>query len=296
MFPSTHRHLLLVLLLALMSTARSERTPAQPFPLWTTPAPGALGAAPTDIPTLTAYLPAAETANGASMLVLPGGGYAKLAEHEGASYAAWLARQGIAAYVLKYRLGSSGYRNPSMHDDATRALRWVRHLAITEGRDPRKVGVIGSSAGGHLAATLLTGFAAGTPDAADPVETVSSRPDFGILCYPVITLTDPFAHAGSRRQLLGDAPSPELVRSMSAELRVSAETPPCFIWHTVEDATVPVENAFLFASALRQHGVPFELHVFERGAHGLGLTTPARPAPPWDELSLTWMRRHQLIP
>ncbi|HEX2101453.1 MAG TPA: alpha/beta hydrolase, partial [Candidatus Synoicihabitans sp.] len=239
-------------------------------------APGALGHGDGHEPTLTAFLPEPERRTGASMLILPGGGYSHLAVHEGAGYAEWLRDQGVACYVLKYRLGSTGYRHPRMLEDAARGLRLVRMIARRDGLDPARVGVMGSSAGGHLASTLLTHFDAGRPGADDPVERESSRPDLGILCYPVISFGE-FRHDGSRRQLLGENPPEDLIRHLSNELQVTPETPPCFIWHTWEDRTVRVENALLFAQALRRAGVRFDLHIYENGAHGLGLGRPNSP-------------------
>lgn len=263
--------------------------------LWETEAPGARGEASHDIPTLTVYPadPAQRTA--ASMLVLPGGGYRHLADHEGRGYAEWFAQHGLTAYVLKYRLGSNGYRHPTMLHDAARALRLVRSLARkSEGLDPARIGVIGSSAGGHLASTLATHFDLGAPSAADPIERESSRPDLAVLCYPVISFGE-FAHAGSRRELLGENPPPESIKKLSTEFQVTKDTPPTFIWHTVEDKTVPVENALLFASALRRANVPFSLHVYETGAHGLGLGRPGRPAPPWADQLLYWFKERKFI-
>jgi acetyl esterase/lipase len=261
-------------------------------PLWPDIAPGALGTDPQDIPTLTAYLPPAAKRNGATMLVLPGGGYGMLAAHEGQGYAEWFAAQGFTAYVLQYRLGSHGYRHPVMLNDAARALRTVRSWARRDGLDPARIGIIGSSAGGHLSATLLTQFDAGINTASDVIERESSRPDIGILCYPVISLGE-FTHEGSKQNLLGDNPSPELVRLLSNELQVTAATPPTFIWHTADDQAVPVENALLFASALRRAGVPFDLHVYEHGIHGLGLPTPGNIVPPWDVDLLFWLRQRK---
>ncbi len=267
---------------------------AAPLPLWPDAAPGALGNADTDRPDLTAFLPAAGTANGASMLILPGGGYGKLAVHEGAGYAVWLNRLGVTCYVLKYRLGSNGYRHPVMLQDAARALRTVRAFARRDGLDPARIGIIGSSAGGHLASTLLTHFEAGQADATDPIEHESSRPDLGILCYPVITLGE-FAHAGSRKNLLGNNPSADLLGFLSNETQVTAATPPCFLWHTVEDKAVPVENSLLFASALRRAGVPFALHVYEKGGHGLGLPEHGKNAPTWDADCEYWLRERGFL-
>lgn len=263
-------------------------------PLWPDSAPGALGTDTQDIPALTAFLPPADKRNGATMLVLPGGGYGMLAPHEGKDYAEWFAAQGVTAYVLQYRLGSHGYRHPVMLNDAARALRTVRAWARRDGLDPARVGIIGSSAGGHLASTLLTHFDAGLNTASDLVERESSRPDLGILCYPVISLGE-FTHQGSLENLLGENPPADLVRFLSSELQVTASTPPTFLWHTAEDKTVPVENAFLFASALRRAGVSFDLHIYEKGHHGLGLPNPAETVPPWDVDLLFWLRQRKFL-
>lgn len=266
-----------------------------PIRLWEGEAPGALGDGPPHIPTLTPYTPGPRQRNGASMLVLPGGGYGNLAEHEGKGYADFFAAHGITAYVLKYRLGSNGYRHPIMLNDAARALRMVRAFAKRDGLDPTRVGIIGSSAGGHLASSLATHFDAGNAGAADAVERESSRPDLAILCYPVISLVE-FAHAGSRRNLLGESPPPDLVRFLSSELQVTKDTPPTFLWHTVADTAVPVENSLMFAAALRRAGVPFALHVYEQGGHGLGLGREGRPAPPWGGQLLHWLKARKFLP
>ncbi|MFA6961982.1 MAG: alpha/beta hydrolase [Opitutaceae bacterium] len=267
---------------------------AAPLPLWSTAAPGALGEKTDDIPTLTAYLPAADKRIGASMLILPGGGYGGLASHEGKGYADWFVAQGITCYVLQYRLGSHGYRHPRMLEDAARGLRMVRAFARRDGLDPSRIGIIGSSAGGHLAATLLTHFDAGQPDSTDPVARESSRPDLGILCYPVISLGT-FTHQGSKKNLLGDNPPEDLVKFLSNELQVTPQTPPCFLWHTAEDGAVPVENSLLFASALRKAGVPFSLHIYEKGGHGLGLPMHNKSAPPWDADCLYWLGERSFL-
>jgi len=267
---------------------------AEPIRLWLEKAPGAMGEADQDIPTVIPYLPPRERATGAAIVICPGGGYAVLAAHEGDHYARWLNELGVAAFVLKYRLGSSGYRHPVMLQDAARAVRLVRARAGQWGLDPRRVGIMGSSAGGHLASTLLTHFDPGRPEASDPVERESSRPDLGILCYPVISLSAPFAHRGSRENLLGkDAPE-ELARALSNENNVTSNTPPCFLWHTWEDRGVPIENSLAFARALREAGVPFELHVFEHGGHGLGLGTrewAPEKRHPWTVACAHWLRQ-----
>ena len=259
--------------LLLLSLTFSRAEMQKPVPLWPDGAPGALGSSASDIPTLTPYLPDGTNSSGAAMVICPGGGYGALAPHEGNDYALWLNQHGVTCFVLKYRLGSNGYRHPAMLNDAARAVRWVRAHADEFKVDARRVGIMGSSAGGHLSSTLLTHFDAGKPDAADPIDRESSRPDLGILCYPVVTLVGPFAHAGSRKNLLGTNPPPELVRELSNDLQVTKNTPPCFIWHTYEDSGVPVENSLQFAEALRKAGVPFDLHVYQKGPHGLGLGT-----------------------
>jgi acetyl esterase/lipase len=262
------------------------------FPLWPDGAPGALGKTENDIPTLTIYLPETSKFTGAAMVICPGGGYGGLANYEGEHYARYLNEQGIAGFVLKYRLGSSGYHHPVMLGDAARAIRIVRARADEWKLDPTRVGIMGSSAGGHLASTLLTHFDPGKPDSTDPVERRSSRPDLGILCYPVITMGQ-FTHQGSKNNLLGKEPSPELVRDLSNELQVTKDTPPCFIWHTLEDTGVVVENSLLFAEALRKAGVPFDLHIYQKGAHGLGLGShdydPSKWHP-WTRDCIYWLK------
>ncbi len=248
----------------------SAPAPSQEFPLWPHEAPGALGTNPTDIPTLTPFWPESGKATGAALIICPGGGYGGLAAHEGEGYACWLRSVGIAAFVLAYRLGSQGYRHPAMLRDAARALRTVRSNAKAWNLDPQRIGIVGSSAGGHLASTLLTHFDAGQAGAADPIERESSRPTLGILCYPVITLGE-HTHLGSKKNLLGSEPAPALVEHLSNEKQVTRETPPCFLWHTWEDGAVKVENSLAFAAALREQGVPFDLHVYQKGGHGLGL-------------------------
>ena len=261
-----------VLVVALLATRSIHaQTTNAPFPLWPSGAPGALGLADKDIPTLSAFLPNPELASGAAIVICPGGGYTHLAiEHEGYHYARFLNEHGIAGFVLKYRLGSSGYRHPAMLQDAARALRIVRARAAEWKLDPARIGIMGSSAGGHLASTLLTHFDAGKPDDPDPIERVSSRPDLGILCYAVITM-GPGTHGGSRDNVLGRNAGAELIAELSNERHVTANTPPTFLWSTDDDRTVPVSNSLGFAAALANARVPFALHVYEHGPHGLGL-------------------------
>jgi acetyl esterase/lipase len=266
------------------------------IPLWPDGAPGALGSTGNDIPTLTPYLPDPTNTTGAAMVICPGGAYAGLAPHEGNDYALWLNQHGVTCFVLKYRLGSNGYRHPAMLDDAARAVRMVRAHATDWKIDPHRVGIMGSSAGGHLASTLLTHFDFGNPDSADPIERQSSRPDIGVLCYAVITMGK-YTHEGSKENLLGKNPSRKLVKLLSNELQVTANTPPCFIWSTFEDKIVPVENSMMFAGALREHQVPFALHIYENGGHGIGLADkpPFAHPHPWANDCLFWLKEHGFV-
>jgi acetyl esterase/lipase len=272
----------------IMASAHAQES----LPLWPTGAPGALGQEEKDVPTLTLYLPDPAKATGAAMVICPGGGYGMLASHEGKDYARWLNEHGIAGIVLRYRLGSQGYRHPAMMQDGLRAMRVVRARAAEWKIDPKRVGIMGSSAGGHLASTVLAHFDSGNPEAEDPVERESSRPDLGILCYPVISM-DIHTHGGSRNNLLGKNPAPELVQLLSNERHVTPQTPPCFLWHTFEDKGVKVENSFEFAAALNRADVPFELHIYQKGPHGIGLGS--REYDPgklhhWTKDCLVWLK------
>jgi len=266
--------------------------PAPPAPLllWTQGAPGALGAADEDKPALTVYLPSTPNPTRTGVVVAPGGGYLHLAmEKEGFAIARWLNQQGIAAFVLRYRLGPQ-YHHPTELGDAQRAIRYVRAHASEYGIEKDRLGMWGFSAGGHLTATAGTQFDAGHSDAADPIDRESSRPQFLILAYPVITLMDPEAHTGSRKFLLGDSPDPTLVTSMSAETRVTADTPPTFLFTTTDDKTVPVMNSVMFYQALVKAGVPAEMHIFQHGAHGAGLAAANPDLSVWPSLLIKWMR------
>ena len=280
----------LAILFSLGVTMMVRAQAPAPLPLWPEGAPGALGKEDKDVPTLTAYLPDAALATGAAIVICPGGGYGGLAKHEGEGYARWLNQNGVAGLVVKYRLGSNGYRHPIMLQDAARAMRLARTKADEWKLDPHRIGVMGSSAGGHLASTLLTHFDAGKPEAADPVERQSSRPDAGILCYAVITMGDN-THSGSRQNLLGPNPSPDVIQFLSNEKQVTAQTPPCFIWHTWEDKAVKVENSLDFALALQKAGVPYDLHIYEKGGHGMGLGN----GHPWANDCLFWLKAHGFV-
>ncbi|MFT4175839.1 MAG: alpha/beta hydrolase [Luteolibacter sp.] len=292
---------LLTLLTATLSHAAEtwspdvwQKMPSDEFPLWSKGAPGARGKNPADIPTLTPFFAPPTNTTGASIIICPGGAYGKLSAHEGVYYAMWLNEQGITAFVLKYRLGTDGYRHPAMMNDAQRAIRYVRSKAKEWNLDPNRIGILGSSAGGHLASTCLTHFDAGQPKARDPIDRASSRPDLGILCYPVITLGK-HTHRDTRKNLLGSEPNRELLELLSTEKQVRPDTPPTFIFHTEDDAIVSVENARLFAAALKQHRVPFELHLYPSGPHGIGLGSrqwDPLHRHPWTGKCKVWLKKH----
>jgi acetyl esterase/lipase len=258
--------------------------------LWPAGAPGAQGDADVDKPTLTVYLPTGANATKTGVVVAPGGGYQHLSmTKEGSDIAHWLNERGVAAFVLKYRLGPT-YHNPIELGDAQRAIRMVRANAAEYGIAPDHLGMWGFSAGGHLTATAGTHFDAGNPGAADPIDRQGSRPDFLILSYPVITMQDPYAHTGSRKYLLGDDPDPAQVQSMSDELQVTKDTPPTFLFSTTDDQTVPVMNSVMFYSALVKAGVPAEMHLFQNGRHGSGLGVGNPQLSVWPDLLIKWMR------
>jgi len=287
-------------LIVLFGCCVSVSSAADPIRLWEGDAPGATGKEPKDIPTLTPYLPAADKTSGTAIVVCPGGGYGGLAGHEGEGYAKWLADNGISAFVLKYRLGSAGYRHPVMLNDVSRAIRLVRSRAAEWKLDTKRVGVMGSSAGGHLASTAVTHFDAGKADSDDAVEKQSSRPDFGVLCYAVISMEDGVTHSGSKANLLGKDPDPKLVELLSNEKQVTKQTPPCFVWSTGDDKAVPVTNSLRFVTALQQNGIAYDFHVFQKGPPGIGLSegrngVPANDVHPWGKDLLYWMRQNEWL-
>lgn len=262
--------------------------------LWEDGAPGALGSADSDKPTLT-YYPANGRGAGTAVIVAPGGGYTNLAmNHEGRQVANWLNSLGVSALVLKYRLGPR-YRHPIELGDAQRAIRLVRARAAEFGALPDRIGMLGFSAGGHLTATAGTHFDAGKPDAADPIDRVSSRPDFLVLAYPVILSRAPYAHQGSFNALLGANPDPALLDDLSLDQRVTRETPPTFLFHTNADTGVPAENSVQFYLALRKAGVEAELHIFQPGPHGVGLGMGDSVLEAWPPLLSTWFRNRGLL-
>jgi acetyl esterase/lipase len=274
--------------------AQGSAVPApQTIPLWAGEAPGALGDGDDDRPTLTVYLPSREKTAGratAAVVIAPGGGYRALSMvKEGREPAEYLNALGIAAFVLKYRLGPR-YHHPVQIGDAQRALRLVRSRAGEWGIAPDRIGIFGFSAGGHLASTASTRFDTGRSDAADPIERVGSRPDFAILAYPVISLVEPWTQQGSKTNLLGETPDPALARSLSTDTQVTATTPPTFIYQTNADVSVPAENSTSYFLALRKAGVAAELHVFKDGPHGTGLGQQNPALAEWPTLLAHWLR------
>jgi acetyl esterase/lipase len=268
---------------------------AQVIPLWTGAAPGALGTDDSDVPTITVFLPRTVRPGTPAVVVCPGGGYQNLASnHEGRQVANYLNSLGMAAFVLKYRLGPR-YHHPIELGDAQRAIRTLRSHAAEWRLDASRIGIMGFSAGGHLAMTASTWADAGNAQAADAIDRVSSRPDFAVLGYPVISMTAEWTHKGSQRNLLGDNPDPDLARRLSGEDAVTKDTPPTFIFQTNEDTTVPAENAVYYYLALRKAGVPAELHVFEKGVHGVGLANDIPALAPWSSLLATWLRGRGVI-
>lgn len=290
-------------LLAMLSTCHVvERTCAADEPLtspvvklWPEGAPGAIGDEPADTPTLSVYQPVADKANGTAVIVCPGGGYGHLAVgHEGHDLGEFFKSLGVTAFVLKYRI-SPRYQHPAPLNDAQRAIRLVRARAETWKLDPKRIGIMGFSAGGHLASTAGTHFDAGDPQAKDPVDRVSCRPDFLILCYPVISLNSEYAHVGSRKNLLGKDADAKLVQSLSNETQVSDQTPPAFLFHTDADTGVRPENSVLFYLALKKHKIPAELHIYEHGRHGLGLAAKDPILSTWSARLADWMKGRGLL-
>lgn len=253
--------------------------------LWNGKAPGALGDQPQDTPIVQVFLP--HQASRASIVVCPGGGYGGLANHEGPKVGEWLSSQGVTAFVLRYRLGPK-YHHPVELGDAQRAIRLVRANASDWKLDPNKIGILGFSAGGHLASSAATHFDPGNPNSDDPIEKVSSRPDFQILVYPVVTM-GPGGHEGSRRNLLGNDPDPKLVELLSNEKQVTKDTPPAFLVHTVEDAAVPVSNSDNYAAALKAAGVPCEYIRPEKGKHGFGMRDD------WTGPCIEWLKKMKFV-
>jgi len=283
---------------AILSALCSTPTLAVEFKtihLWEKGAPGTPPTKPQDEPELYMKLPTGPS-TGTSVIILPGGGYGALAmTYEGLDVGDWFASFGVTAFVLKYRMHGTGHMHPVPMMDGHRAIRTVRARAAEWKLNPSHIGVLGFSAGGHLASTLGTHFDKGVSKSADPIERVSSRPDFLILCYPVISLTAPTAHKGSIANLLGKTPDPKVLHSLSNETQVTPETPPTFIFQTSEDKGVPAENAVAFYLALHKAGVPAEMHIFQKGPHGVGLAKEVPGTKEWPELCRNWLQVNGLL-
>ena len=285
--PPAMKSFTLILPFLLLASHSSLSAAEKPIVLWPQGAPGALGTTPKDIPTLTPYVP--EKASGAAMLLIPGGSYSGIYEGQAEPFARWLNEQGITVFVLRYRLGSAGYRYPAQLQDAVESMRQIRGDSARWKIDPARIGVMGFSAGGHLVSTLINRPEDGEIEGRE--SSVSPRPDLAILCYPVISMiTKP--HATSRKMLIGDKPGAELVRRTSSEFQVHFGLPPCFLWHTCEDKLVPVEHAQLYAAALHQNGIPHELHLYQHGDHGTGLIGTQHP---WFADLLFWLKAQKWI-
>jgi acetyl esterase/lipase len=266
--------------------------------LWPDGAPGAEGNMNGDKPTLTVYLPPKQEAAGCGIVICPGGGYGHLAmEHEGRQVAQWLNSFGISAFVLKYRHRNSGagYGHPAPLQDAQRAIRMVRSRAKEWNVDTNRIGILGFSAGGHLASSEGTHFNKNYYEPKDSIDQVSCRPDFMILIYPVITLTELYTHSGSRLNLLGKNPAQSLVEYLSNETQVTPETPPTFLVHANDDKAVPPENSIYFYLALRKAKVPAEMHIYENGGHGFGLGKDKGAVSTWPARCADWLRTRGLL-
>lgn len=268
----------------------------QPIFLWPNGAPGALGNAEADKPRLYPFVPQTKSTS-AAVLVIPGGGYTHVAiGHEGFQYALWLNAQGVSAFVLDYRVAP--YKYPVEIQDGMRAMRYVRAHAVEYGIDPNRIGVWGSSAGGHLASTLGVhgNDAAPLPEKTDAIDQTDARPDFMILSYPVISMEGPIAHVGSMKNLLGEAPDPQMQQKFSNQLQVNAQTPMTFLFATTGDPTVPVENSLDFYRAMERAHIPVELHIYDYANHGCGLCGEIPELATWPLLLRNWLTHEKWLP
>ena len=248
-------------------------------------------------PTLTIYSPPKEITNGAAIIICPGGGYARLSiDREGFQIASWFSKLGITAIILKYRLPSDEImkdKSIGPLEDAQEAIRVVRRHAKEWGLNIYKIGIMGFSAGGHLAATASTHF---NDDVYGANDTISARPDFSILIYPVISMDLSITHKGSRENLLGKKPSKEMVESFSNELKVTDETPPAFLALAADDGSVPIENSINYFYALKKNNIPAELHIYEKGGHGFGMGKKGGSEAGWPEACMNWLKARKLVP
>jgi len=265
--------------------------------LWSKGTPDTRGNDPqNDIPTLTFYTPSEGLQTETAVIICPGGGYATLSvDHEGHDIAKWLNTMGITAVILEYRMSRGGYRHLIPLQDAQRAIRTVRARSGELKVNPAHIGIMGFSAGGHLASTTGTHFDPGNPESSDPIERVSSRPDFMVLCYPVIGFGEDLTHSGSRQNLLGENPSEELIHFLSNEKQVTADTPPTFLFHTDEDEVVLPEHSVAFYLALRKAKVPAELHIYQKGPHGVGLAPRISGTKSWPDACRSWLSTQGFI-
>jgi len=286
----------MILFAAVAAGGRQQADPITEWTLlWPGGTPGALGNDDADRPAVAVFLAPKEKAAGTAVVVCPGGGYGHLAlDHEGKQIAGFLNSLGISAFVLRYRIAPK-YRHPAPLADAQRALRFVRAHAGEFGVAGNRIGIWGFSAGGHLASTAGTHFDAGNPNAPDPIDRESCRPDFMVLAYPVIQFNSEYTHRGSQDNLLGKEPDIQLVESLSNEKQVTPQTPPTFLFHTNEDRGVPAENSIAFYLALRKAGVPAELHIYERGNHGVGLAAKDPILATWAGRLADWLKIHGLL-
>ncbi len=268
----------------LLPTPPARLEDLQVLRLWSGDAPLQNGEDPArDIPTLTVFLPPTGKAGGASMVICAGGAYSHISPREGIPTGQWLAKNGITAFILKYRIGQK-YHYPAITDDASRAIRYVRAYAPAWGLDPNRIGIIGFSAGGHLASITATRFDAGDPKSSDPIERVSSRPDLQILLYPVVTLSDEdIVHKSSRDWFLGPDSTLELRQQESSDLQVTKDTPPAFVAQSITDPTVPIANSDHYTNALAKFNIPYVFIREPMGGHGFGVIDA------WSNQAMAWL-------
>jgi acetyl esterase/lipase len=289
---------LLVLYASVQATGLYSQSTAAPIPqpiaLWPNGAPGALGTSEADQPRLYPFIPPKPSTD-AAILVIPGGGYQVVAMgYEGIQLARWLNAQGMTAFVLDYRVAP--YKYPVEINDGMRAMRYIRAHAAGYHIDPGKIGVLGFSAGGHLASTLATHCKTGNPADPDTIERLDCRPDFMVLGYPVIGMEPPVNHSGSRNNLLGASPDPALVHTLSNQFAVSAQTPPTFLFATTNDPVVPIQNSLDFYRALERAHVPAEMHLFDYADHGCGLCASIPAVSEWPMLLRNWLIHRNVLP
>jgi acetyl esterase/lipase len=296
------------LVVVIAASRSSAADPEREMFIWPADNPANAGVQPAEVgskdwmeriangPSITPFIPDADKRTGAAVVICPGGGYAHLAmDHEGLQVGKWMRDRGVAGFVLRYRCGGGKNQQPAPLQDAQRAIRLVRSKAAEWGIDANRVGVLGFSAGGHLASTVDTMFDDGDPNAADPIDKLSSRPDFAVLVYPVISMQNGITHGGSRQNLLGRDVTDTLAAQWSTDQRVTDKTPPTFLVHASDDRAVPVKNSLLFYEACIAHGVPVEMHIYEAGGHGFGMRPGDLAANHWHEQLEPWLKKHGIV-